>query len=136
MKKHLLLLGVTFIAGLILGYSDLVIASASASASALIPALGGLFVAMRLNDRNIDTESEVKHLTSVREDLNDHIEGLVRVLDSKDVVISEMSKENELLKKEVDKWMKVVAETEAAKAPVKKATKTTTKKTTTAKKTK
>lgn len=136
MKKHLLLLGATFIVGLVLGDFDNVAASVASVASALIPALGGLFVANRLNGINIDTESEVEHLTSVREDLNDHIEGLVRVLDSKDVVISEMSKENELLKKEVDKLMKVVTEMEVAKEPVKKTTRATTKKTTTAKKTK
>lgn len=137
MKKHLLLLGATFVLGLVLGYFDLVVASA------LIPALGGLFVAIKLNDRNIDTASEVKHLTSIREDLNDHTEGLVRVLDSKDVVISEMSKENEYLKKEInklmkemDKLMKVESAAEVAKEPAKKATKTATKKTTTAKKTK
>lgn len=130
MKKHLLLLGVTFIVGLILGYFNFVLASA------LIPSLGGLFVANKLNNTNIDTASELKHLTSIREDLNDHIEGLVKVLDSKDVVISEMSKEIELLKKEVDRLAKVLTAIEAAKEPVKKATKTTTKKTTTAKKTK
>lgn len=130
MKKHLLLLGATFVLGLVLGYFDLVVASA------LIPALGGLFVAIKLNDRNIDTASEVKHLTAIREDLNDHTEGLVRALDSKDVVISDMIKENEYLKKEMNRLAKVVAEAEAAKEPAKKATKTTTKKTTTAKKTK
>lgn len=130
MKKHLLLLGATFVLGLVLGYFDLVVASA------LIPALGGLFVAIKLNDRNIDTASEVKHLTSIREDLNDHTEGLVRALDSKDVVISDMIKENERLKKEMDRLAKVVSAADAVKEPAKKATKTTTKKTTTAKKTK
>lgn len=137
MKKHLLLLGATFVLGLVLGYFDLVVASA------LIPALGGLFVAIKLNDRNVDTASEVKHLTAIREDLNDHTEGLVRVLDSKDVVISDMAKQNEYLKKdinklmkEMDKLMKVESAAEVAEEPAKKAAKTTTKKTTTAKKTK
>lgn len=130
MKKHLLLLGSTFIVGLISSYFEPVLIPA------LIPTLGGLFVATKLNGIIIDTESEVKHLTFVREDLNDHIEELVRVLDSKDVVISEMSKENELLKKEVDKLMKVVTAADAAKESVKKTTRSTTKKTTTAKKTK
>lgn len=130
MKKHLLVLGVTLVIGLLINFRS----DAWSFMSAIIPTLGGLFVMNKLRDENIDNESEIKHLKSIREDLNDHVEGLVRVLDSKDVVISETMKDNEKLKKEVEK---LTAELILLTSePAKKVTKTTTKKTTATKKTK